>query len=80
MVRRQKIVGSVLRPRPLAEKARIIARFADDVLNLFKERQIIPLVDQVFPLEDVCKAHQIMESSDHFGKLVLQVDQTQDVQ
>lgn len=80
MVRRQKIVGSVLRPRPLTEKARIIARFADDVLNLFKERQIIPLVDQVFPLEDVCKAHQMMESSDHFGKLVLQVDQTQDVQ
>ena len=80
MVRRQKIVGSVLRPRSLTEKARIIARFADDVLNLFKEGQIIPLVDQVFPLEDVCKAHQMMESSDHFGKLVLQVDQTQDVQ
>ncbi len=80
MVRRQKIAGSVLRPRPLAEKAQIIARFADDVLNLFKERQIIPLVDQVFPLEDVCKAHQMMESSDHFGKLVLQVDQTKDVQ
>ena len=80
MVRRQKIVGSVLRPRPLDEKARIIARFADDALNLFKERQIIPLVDQVFPLEDVCKAHQMMESSEHFGKLVLQVDKTQEVQ
>ena len=76
MVRRQKIVGSVLRPRPREEKGQIITRFAADVMDLLKDRQIVPLVDEIFPLEEVSQAHQLMEASGHFGKIVLQVDPT----
>ena len=76
MVRRQKIAGSVLRPRPREEKGQIIARFAADVMDLLKDRQIVPLVHEIFPLEEVSQAHQLMEASGHFGKIVLQVDST----
>jgi NADPH:quinone reductase-like Zn-dependent oxidoreductase len=74
MVKRQKIVGSVLRPRPVDEKAAIISRFASETLGLFSDGKIIPLVHKVFPLEKVVEAHKLMESSGHFGKLVLIVD------
>ncbi len=74
MVKRQKIAGSVLRPRPVDEKAAIISRFASETLGLFSDGKIIPLVHKVFSLEEVVEAHQLMESSGHFGKLVLIVD------
>jgi NADPH:quinone reductase-like Zn-dependent oxidoreductase len=74
MVKRQKIAGSVLRPRPVDEKAAIISRFASETLGLFSDEKIIPLVHKVFPLEKVVEAHRLMESSGHFGKIVLIVD------
>lgn len=74
MVRRQKVAGSVLRPRPVEEKGQIIAAFSDEVLTLLSRREVVPLVDRIFPLEEVSAAHQLMESSGHFGKIVLQVN------
>jgi len=74
MVKRQKIAGSVLRPRPVDEKAAIVGRFASETLGLFSDGKITPLVHKVFPLEKVVEAHKLMESSGHFGKIVLIVD------
>ena len=74
MVKRQKIAGSVLRPRPVDEKAAIVGRFASETLGLFSDGKITPLVHKVFPLEKVVEAHRLMESSGHFGKIVLIVD------
>ncbi len=71
MVKRQSITGSVLRPRPVAEKATIIASFEKRVLPLFADRTIAPLVSHVFPLAEAAEAHRLMESSGHFGKIVL---------
>jgi NADPH:quinone reductase-like Zn-dependent oxidoreductase len=74
MVRRQKICGSVLRPRPVEEKARIIQHFYQQALPHFLNGNLSPIVDQIFLLEDVRKAHELMDASGHFGKIVLQVD------
>ena len=71
LVKRQTIIGSVLRPRPVAEKAAIIAAFARDVMPHFASGAIVPIIDRVLPLEDVVEAHRAMESSAHFGKIVL---------
>lgn len=71
MVKRQQILGSVLRSRPVDEKATITAEFNQAVVPLFASGRIEPLVHQVLPLEEVATAHQIMESSAHFGKIVL---------
>lgn len=73
MLKRQRIIGSVLRPRPAAEKSAIIARFAEKVMPLFEQGRIAPLVDRVFPLAAAAAAHRHMEAGAHFGKIVLSV-------
>ncbi len=71
MVKRQQLIGSVLRSRPVDEKAAITARFVDEVLPLFASGTIEPLIHEVLPLEAVAEAHRTMEASAHFGKIVL---------
>ena len=73
MVKRQRIIGSVLRSRPIEEKARIIQQFQQTVMPLFANQTIKPLISDIFPLAEASKAHQMMESSQHFGKIVLEV-------
>ena len=73
MVKRQQILGSVLRSRPVEEKTSITKQFSHDVLPLLAKGDIEPLIHQVLPLEKAAEAHQIMENSAHFGKIVLTV-------
>ncbi len=71
MVKRQRIIGSVLRSRPVAEKAAIIAQFESVVIPLFASGQIAPLIDASFPLKDAAQARTLMEQGGHFGKIIL---------
>jgi NADPH2:quinone reductase len=71
MVKRQRIIGSVLRSRPVAEKAAIIAKFETAVMPLIGCGEITPLIDTIFPLEEAAAAHTMMEQGGHFGKIVL---------
>jgi NADPH:quinone reductase-like Zn-dependent oxidoreductase len=71
MVKRQRIIGSVLRSRPIAEKASIIKRFEAVVLPLFANATLTPLIDATFPLAQAADAHRLMEQGGHFGKIVL---------
>ena len=73
MVKRQQIIGSVLRSRPVSEKGDIIAEFTRRALPKFADRSIVPIIEKVFPLEDVVAAHQMMEEDKHFGKIVLKI-------
>ena len=71
MVKRQRIIGSVLRSRPVAEKAAIIAKFEAAVMPLIASGAVTPLVDATFPLAEAAAAHTMMEQGGHFGKIVL---------
>lgn len=73
MVKRQQIIGSVLRSRPVAEKGDIIAEFTRRALPKFADRSIVPIIERVFPLAEVVAAHQMMEEDKHFGKIVLKI-------
>jgi putative PIG3 family NAD(P)H quinone oxidoreductase len=73
LVNRLSILGSVLRPRPVAEKAAIIRSFERDALPHFATGRIVPLIHRVYPLAQAADAHRAMEASEHFGKLVLRV-------
>lgn len=73
MVKRQRIIGSVLRSRPIAEKASIIAQFESTVMPLFAAGTIEPLISARFPLQEAAAAHQMMEESGHFGKIILTI-------
>jgi NADPH2:quinone reductase len=73
MVKRQRIIGSVLRSRSVEEKAGIIAEFTKTVMPRFATGTLVPLIYKAYSLGDVAEAHRTMERSEHFGKIVLKV-------
>jgi NADPH:quinone reductase len=73
MVKRQQIIGSVLRSRPVPEKGEIVAEFVRRAIPKFADRTIVPIIEKVFPIDQVAAAHGMMESDKHFGKIVLKV-------
>ena len=73
MVKRQQIIGSVLRSRPVPEKGEIVAEFARRALPKFADRSIVPIIEQVFPIDKIQDAHRMMEEDKHFGKIVLKI-------
>lgn len=73
MVKRQQIIGSVLRSRPVRDKAAIVAEFTKTALPKFADRSIVPIIEKIFPIDQVVEAHRMMEEDQHFGKIVLQI-------
>jgi NADPH2:quinone reductase len=71
MVKRARIIGTVLRARPVEEKIAATQAFARHVNPLLASGTVWPVIDTVFPLADVAKAHAHMESNASFGKVVL---------
>jgi putative PIG3 family NAD(P)H quinone oxidoreductase len=70
--KRQSIIGSTLRGRPASEKGEIVAAFIERFGDDLRAGRIRPVIDRVFPLEQVAEAHRRM-SGDHFGKIVLRI-------
>lgn len=71
--RRLSVTGSVLRSRPLEEKATLVQRFAREALAGFGEDgPLRPIVDDVMPMAEIQKAHERMEKNATFGKIVLE--------
>ncbi len=50
-----------------------MAEFTRRALPRFADRTVVPIVEKVFPLEQVADAHRMMEEDRHFGKIVLKV-------
>ena len=74
MVKRQRIVGSVLRARPVAEKAAITAAFREAALDRFARGELKPVIHAVLPLAEARRAHETIAANANTGKVVLQVD------
>ncbi len=70
--KRLQIIGTVLRSRPTAEKAEATRKFIEDVLPLLESGRVKPNIDKIFPMEEVRKAHEYVESNESFGKVVLE--------
>lgn len=73
MTKRLSFTGSTLRPRSDEDKGAIAQALADKVLPLMEQGRCLPLIHQVFPLEQAAQAHALMESSKHIGKIMLKV-------
>lgn len=71
LAKRARIIGTVLRARPLEEKISATRRFAAEALPLFSNGGLHPVIDSSFDLRDVRAAHERMESNQSFGKIVL---------
>ena len=71
MLKRLTLTGSTLRARPVADKAAIAEAVRSKVWPLIAERKLRPIVHRTYPLADAAKAHALMESSEHIGKIIL---------
>jgi NADPH:quinone reductase len=69
--RRITITGSTLRPRPIAFKAAIAQALRKNVWPLVESGKIKPVIHSTFPAAEAAKAHALMESNQHVGKIVL---------
>ena len=65
------ITGSTLRPRTNEEKARISNKVRKKYWKLLENKVIRPIIYKTFKLREVKKAHKLMETSKHIGKIVL---------
>jgi NADPH2:quinone reductase len=73
MMRRLTLTGSTLRPQSDLAKARIASALRADVWPLLDAGRIGPVMDSAFALAEAAEAHRRMESSEHIGKIVLNV-------
>jgi NADPH2:quinone reductase len=69
--KRLTMVGTMLRARPIEEKIALARDFAERIVPLFETGRLRPVVDRVFPFDEIRNAHQLMESNKTFGKIVL---------
>ena len=73
MTRRLTVTGSTMRPRTTAQKGEIARALRDRVWPVLDAGRCGPVIHQVFPLAEASRAHALMESSAHIGKIILKV-------
>lgn len=71
MRKRLIITGSTLRSREIKFKNAIARNLEQHIWPLLASGKIKPIIHAVFPAKDAAKAHALMESSEHVGKIVL---------
>ncbi len=73
MAKRQSLIGVTMRGRSTLEKIELSRAFVRTTLALFSDGRLKSLVDSVFSLSDVARAHERMEANQNLGKIVLRV-------
>ncbi len=73
MLKRAVVTGSTMRARTNDEKAKITRELEQFVWPLIEAGQCKPIIYKTFAFEDVAQAHQCLESSQHIGKVVLEL-------
>ena len=73
MLKRLTYTGSTLRTRPPAYKAKVARELEAKVWPEIERGRIRVVTRQTFPLAEAAKAHALMESAQHTGKIVLRV-------
>jgi NADPH2:quinone reductase len=71
MRKRLNITGSMLRSRDVAFKTDIAQKLEKHIWPLLASGKIKPIIYKVFPADQAPAAHQLMESSEHIGKIIL---------
>lgn len=71
--KRARLVGTVLRSRPIEEKIGVTQQFRREVLPLFDSGALSPVIDRRFPLDQIADAHRHMESNMNIGKILVEL-------
>ena len=73
MIKQLIVTGSTLRARPVDAKAVIATALREKAWPLIEQGKVKPLIHQTFSLDEAAKAHALMDTSAHIGKIVLTV-------
>jgi len=71
--KRARLVGTVLRARPLEEKIDATRRFAAQVIPAIEAGLVRPVIDRRFDLADIAEAHRYLETNANVGKILIDV-------
>lgn len=72
---RLHIIGSTLRNRPPSEKIQITQQFKSGFWHLFKNGELKPIVDVIFPIEKAQEAHEYVAQNKNIGKVILSISE-----
>ena len=73
MFKRARIIGTVLRARPIDEKIAISQRFAAEMLPLFDSGALKPVIDSRYAFDDIAAAHEHMGKNANAGKILVEL-------
>jgi putative PIG3 family NAD(P)H quinone oxidoreductase len=71
MMKRARLIGTVLRARPLEEKIALTRRFSAEILPLFEGGALKPVIDSRFAFNEIAKAHERMGANLNVGKILV---------
>ena len=71
MTRRLRIEGTVMKSLSTAQKVAMTQRFTQRWLPVIARRELLPLIEQQYPLAQAAQAHAHLENQQPFGKIVL---------
>jgi putative PIG3 family NAD(P)H quinone oxidoreductase len=69
-----RLIGSRLRPRPVAEKIAITRQFQERFWPLLEDGTLSPIIDCQFPIMEAGAAHEYVRQNKNLGKVILTVD------
>lgn len=71
LAKRVTWIGTTLRSRPIEEKIARSQRFTAEILPLFNDGSLHPVIDRRFPIDEIADAHRLVESNRTVGKVVI---------
>jgi putative PIG3 family NAD(P)H quinone oxidoreductase len=73
MAKNLTVTSTTLRRTPLPQKIELVEAFSNFGLSRLASRELLPVIDRVFTLEQAEEAHTYMQSNQNFGKIILRV-------
>ena len=71
--KRASIIGTVLRARPLEEKIQLVQRAEAELMPMFDDGTLSPVIDSRYPLAEIAAAQAYMETNANVGKILIDV-------
>jgi NADPH2:quinone reductase len=73
LMKRITMTGSTLRAQTFDQKAIMVKEIREHIFPQLENGSIKPLIDSIYPLEDVEQAHGHMQGGQHMGKIILKI-------
>jgi putative PIG3 family NAD(P)H quinone oxidoreductase len=73
MAKRASLIATALRSRPLEQKASLVQRFVKEMLPLFDDGRLRPIIDSRYSLDQIGDAHRYMMTNANTGKIMIDV-------